>query len=334
MRHRVLPFSLISAAILLGACACGSSDPSQGESTPSTDQPSVAESNPPVATSSKQVEASPMQNPEQPQAAESPKPFLWQVTSKKGAVSYLFGTMHLGVSLEYALPARHRALLQGAKTVSLEADITSVNPAEVAQFTMLPDDKSLKAMIKPESWTTLTNAVQQVPPQILDRMRPWTIGPLLIHLRMQEKGTQATPMDQEILTSSVATKKRMFYLETPEFQMKILNGISDECNVFMLEKTVEDINGGFKELDAMIDAYKTGDDVTLLALVRDEESAKVCPAFNKKLLSDRNNRWMKKLVTEMNKGGAFVAVGAAHLLGDDGVVELLKDRGFKVERLQ
>jgi len=137
------------------------------------------------------------------------------------------------------------------------------------------------------------------------------------------------PMDLVIQSRAKRANKRMGYLESIEEQLELLEEAIDvEALAFSLEHLEE-----MKErLGQMSRAYLGGDEKALVTAVFDPEEMEAQPEMFEQLFESRNEAWMKKLPGFFDEG-AFVAVGAGHLLGEDSLVAMLRDAGWNVERV-
>ena len=126
--------------------------------------------------------------------------------------------------------------------------------------------------------------------------------------------------------------KRVIPLETPEFQISLLTGFTKEEEDLVVEKSLDDIDNEKKQFGEMVDAWRTGDAAGLEKMLNDLRTE--APSIFKKLVSDRTASWIPQF-EKLLRGSqnAMVIVGAGHLVGPDGAVELLKKKGFKVTQL-
>jgi len=121
-------------------------------------------------------------------------------------------------------------------------------------------------------------------------------------------------------------------LETVDFQIGLLTMFTKEESEFLVKSTLQEIETTSKEFKAITAAWKTGDASSLAKLLN--EGAEKFPVIFKRLITNRNQDWVPKIQTLLNGGkNAVVIVGAGHLVGTEGVVELLKKKGFKVTQL-
>ncbi|CAA9379678.1 MAG: hypothetical protein AVDCRST_MAG64-539, partial [uncultured Phycisphaerae bacterium] len=177
-----------------------------------------------------------------------------------------------------------------------------------------------------------------LPPEALERMRPWLAAITIAMTEMQKLGFQPTlGIDHHFLTKAHAAKKAVVELETAESQLELLSGFGEELEEKFLLQTLV----GLDDLDDLLTkgaaAWKAGDVKTLKEELMDKplrDAPETKPVMVK--LFDERNEKMAEKVEELLKGDEqhFVIVGAGHLVGDKGLVKLLEDRGYTVEQVR
>ncbi len=141
--------------------------------------------------------------------------------------------------------------------------------------------------------------------------------------KAMHKVSEPQPMDLALAQHAHRHGSRILTLETLQFQLDLLSKLGSRDEIAAMLSETSDSS----ELAHVADAYRTGN---LDALVSATGPAE--PAMQELLLDARNRRWAKKLGPVLRRGGAFVAVGAGHMAGTDGLLSLLKGGGFFVER--
>lgn len=241
--------------------------------------------------------------------------------------SWLFGTMHLGTDAEKELHPVVFERLSAARVVVFEANVFDMDPFAAAKLAMLPEGESVKNKIKPASWKALVDRVGSIlmPESTLERFKPW----FLVTLVLQDMLPKTEPMDATLYNRAKAAQKQLVFLETVEEQIQLVDKSMD---VRLLDDTLADLPLAERMLLGLADAYKKGDLDKLTGLTFDPAEMKKHPAMFDTLLFERNRRWIPKLSPLLEKGDVFIAVGAAHLLGDKSVTELLVQKGYAAKR--
>ena len=252
-------------------------------------------------------------------------PFLWRVERGK-AVSYVFGTIHAGVKLD-ELSNVVTDKLSLCDTLVVEADASKAGAA--FDKTMLPPEQSLRAMLGEKYWASLvTQMGDEVSQESLDRFRPWVVSVMLTIGDLLDDGS--TSLDEEIVQHAKAAEKTIVYLETVDQQFDILNRV---MGIDELKETLDDVPGSRHELRSMIRAYRMGNLLALAGLMLDPQEMAENPERLEILLFARNRAWMSSLTPLLDRGNLFVAVGAGHYIGDDGLLVLLERAGYQVQRV-
>jgi uncharacterized protein YbaP (TraB family) len=255
-------------------------------------------------------------------------PLLFVLEASGGSPVYLFGTMH--TEPVTSMPPIATAHFAQARTVAFEADMENLEPAKLLVKAMLPADQSLDKLVGPEVWQRLQDSLgSTIPPQALVRFRPWLVCTLIL-----QKSMGATPggevMDLSLLKRSRAESKTVKFLETMDQQIEALEKLMDAAMLVELSKETAELSPMFA---SMAEAYRAGDIAQLEALTQLASQSGDSAARMRDLLGVRNERWIPFVEQMATQGGGFIAFGAAHLPGEDGVVALLRRRGHEVTRV-
>jgi uncharacterized protein YbaP (TraB family) len=253
------------------------------------------------------------------------KAFFYEVT-KDGKTSHLLGTMHIGVDPTRLPPAVY-ASLDKSKAFAMETNL--MDPSLIGDI-MRQDGKTLEDDLGPDYWKKLQDAIGANMADNLKNMKPSAAASVL-----ELRGLPMTqPMDLVLLQRAQKNGAKIVYLEEARLQEKILDKWLD---VQGLKEMLDDIASGQDKNQEMLDAYVQGNEDVVSKLTADKSSWKRSPAefdaMMKDLLYDRNASWIPELEKMFTDGDAFVAVGAAHLIGDRSVTDLLKKDGFTITRV-
>jgi uncharacterized protein len=252
-----------------------------------------------------------------PRGAGAPgRPFLWEVSGGAGPL-YLFGTLHIGGRDD--VPALAWDKLRAAATFMTEVD--DVPQVKLRESAELPRGKSLQSMLSASAWYDLRDALADLVDETrLNRMRPWSAIALLTR---RAYPAPSPTMDTALRRAADEAGRRIAFLETWAQQSGV---VDDAVDVKDLEQAIEDRDRMRCAMTSLMAAYRAGDEGTL--------TERMSGGKHDELVRDRNLRWIDELVPELDRpGGAFVVVGVSHLLGPDGLVDLLAARGYEVRRL-
>jgi uncharacterized protein YbaP (TraB family) len=256
-----------------------------------------------------------------------PHPFFWSL-EKDGKTDYILGTMHMGVDPESRIPDYVWKKLDESTTFAMETDLSDAGKLDVLR----KDGSSLEQELGPEYWKKLEDAIGVQEAARLRGFKPMIPATLLSMRGLQ----QTAPMDGVMQGRALNQKKNIVYLEDIGAQATVLE---KWMNAKALKDMLDDLPGGEKRSKDMLAAYVAGDENRILALNEEEKADFVKRGRTQKeydeqmedLLFHRNASWIP--VIEKIHGGAFIAVGAMHLIGPKSVLELLQQKGYKVTRV-
>lgn len=263
---------------------------------------------------------------------------VWMV-EKDGARAYLGGTSHLLRSTDYPLPKEFSSAYDAADTVVFE-----VNPGEIGSpdfqrevmtQAIYPEGKGLDQVLSKETYSRLIAEAGKVGLEAaaIRRMKPAMVTLALLSAELAKLGVTQRGVDFHFYERAVTDGKSLGALETPKEQIGFIFklGEGDEDN--FIRYMLEDIGRTGEVIDPMIDAWRAGDTAAIdrLALADMREQF---PDVYKMLIVDRNERWegqIEKLIA--SPPTELILVGVGHLVGQDGLVRVLRSRGYKVQKM-
>lgn len=263
---------------------------------------------------------------------------LWKAQGASNVV-YLLGSIHLLKPTDYPLPAAVDSAFTNSQIAVFETDIDKLeDPAEqalVVSKITLPEGQTLQQNLSPKVYASLSKHVTDLgmPMGALEQFRP---AAAIITLEMMELSTLgADPdygVDKHFFKLARDGGKKIIPLETADFQVSLLTGFSKAEEDLMVEKSLDEIDGEKKMYNEMVVAWKTGDSASLEKMLNQLRTE--APSIFKKLVSDRTASWIPEFEKLLHGSqNAIVIVGAGHLVGPDGAIELLRKKGVKVTQL-
>ena len=268
-------------------------------------------------------------------AKSSAKHSLWKVEGRKCAV-YLLGSVHVLKAEDYPLAEPIESAFTNSQIVAFETDIAVLEDPATAMKMLgkarLPEGETLKTQLSPEVYQAFMKHVKEsgTPEILVEPLKPAMAAMMVEVFEMMKLGLEADKgVDKHFFGLAKESGKQIVPLETVDFQIDLITGFTKEEGEAMMKSTLKDLDNVKSELAGMLTAWKTGDADKLDKMLNE---AKVdAPAVYKRLVTDRNHRWVPQ-IEEFLKGdkNAIVIVGAAHLVGKEGVVQLIKDKGHKV----
>jgi uncharacterized protein YbaP (TraB family) len=264
--------------------------------------------------------------------------FIWKA-SRGQSVVYLVGSVHLLSKDYYPLsPALDKAFKECDLLVE-ELHLGQMAQVE-SQMTilmrgMLPSGQTLDKVVSPATFRLVSERVKSLglPLEPLTRFKPWALALTLLGLEWQAAGFDAElGLDKHFYDEAVAAGKEVQGLETIEFQISRFDDLSMEEQDRMLSSTLAELETEKASVTTLANAWKAGDAATVERIVLQELRKE--PGMYQRLLVDRNKDWLPKIEALFaRKGRTFVVVGAAHLVGSDGLLTMLKAKGYSIEQL-
>jgi uncharacterized protein YbaP (TraB family) len=283
-----------------------------------------------------EIAAAPAAVTAEPAAAAAAGPALWVIKDADSTI-YLFGTVHVLRPTTQWESSKVTAAFNSASDIWFEIsnpdDVAAIVPL-IQQYGVSPATP-LSSQLTPEEFKQLDTVAQVlgVTGAQMDIFRPWYAGLTLSLAPLKKAGYDpASGVELTLKARAEAAGKPIHGFETLEDQVLVLANLPQDIQLEFLRSTLKDYDEATTELDAMVDAWSSGD-VARLDQVTNRDMKAEAPDIYKALLTNRNAGFADQIQTLLaGSGTAFVAVGAAHLAGDDSVQTMLEARGIEVER--
>ncbi|MEI6712136.1 MAG: TraB/GumN family protein [Verrucomicrobiota bacterium] len=270
------------------------------------------------------------------------KPFLWRVSGDSGKSSYVFGSIHLPSDHFAPLPEVVLKAFEEADVVlgEIPYDEESMRQAAAAaQSAQIPLSKRLPADLYARFTRKLARLAPDVDPALLENMEAWCVALQLVVL---EAPSSLVPMDFMFYRQAVNDGKEAGGLESVEEELKAMQ-MSDEDQVNFFRATLDDMDAAERNGETtarqMVNAYLSGDlDVLGKLFNRAQEgfTPTLREHFGETILNARNQKMAERMLERMGQHPAkchLFVVGAMHFAGEGNILERLKNKGFKVERI-
>lgn len=272
--------------------------------------------------------------------AEAPEgPALWEVSDAPGRL-YLFGSFHLLTpGQEWMRPAIQKAFTEGDALV-VEINPQEYGPAEMSAAMMgrarLPEDRRLRDILNTEIYQSVRERAKDLgfAPGFFDRFRPWFVGLALTQRVLNEAGYQGQlGVDAHFVKRAGGRDMPIRELETLEAQITALaQSAGEDPNAYM-RLFLSQLGESQAFFDKLDDMWAAGDVVGLTDYMAEERERD--PAAYRALYVRRNKAWLEKLTAYLKTDRTyFVVVGTGHLVGEGGLVDLLRQRGYAVRRVR
>jgi uncharacterized protein YbaP (TraB family) len=205
--------------------------------------------------------------------------------------------------------------------------------------TQLDDDLAPALRSRLATWLSANSAALErvgLPAEALQAFKPWFAGLMISLVEMTRQGLDpALGLDQHFATKAQAVGKATAGLETAAQQLAFLDSMDHDEQLQFLDEALAESDPANRELEQLHSAWRGGD-VSTLWRVMAAEMKRDYPKLYRHMDIDRNDAWLPKIEQRLKAPGhddTLVVVGALHLLGNDGVVEKLRARGYRVERI-
>lgn len=266
-----------------------------------------------------------------------PNTVLWQIDSEDlDAPSYLLGTIHLIPADMFFWPAEFQEAYEASTQVVMETNELSMDPSAMMSIMpkiMLPDGQTLEDLVTEAEYARIDQFFSEMglPVVLFKNMKPFFLY-MLVDIDMGSLfRDDIKSYEMEITEIANQDEKPILGLETLDFQVSIFDSIPYEDQANLLVQSIEDKlaaaeTGSVSSSDELFQTYVDQD---LNAILREIMQTDVGLAnFSRLLLEDRNRDWIPKIEEILRQAPSLIAVGAAHLPGETGVIHLLKQAGY------
>jgi uncharacterized protein len=265
------------------------------------------------------------------------KTFLWRVNSDQNRL-YILGSIHLLKKETYPLKKSIEDAFEQTKKLVLEIDLSSANSQKIQQLmlqkSISTDGTMLHQSVSDETYQAVAKRAKEldIDIRVLSPFKPWVIAMTMAAIKLQQLGFDPSlGVDRHLAERAKQTDKPTAGLETAEFQLDLFDRFSAKEQELLLRQSMDEMDHVERNVTAIVQAWKSGDvgavERHLLVGMRDY------PEIHRKVIDERNQRWLPQIENLLSGGeNALIVVGAAHLVGKNGIIELLKDRGYRVEQ--
>ncbi len=270
-----------------------------------------------------------------------PNTVLWEIQSKDlKSPSYLFGTIHLIPEDKYFWPDHFQKAYDATSQVSLETNELEMDPLAMMGIMpkiMLPNGQSLSDLVSVNEYQKISAYFDEMglPIMFLKNIKPFFLY-MLIDVDLGSLfGEGIKSYELEITEKAKQDNKPVLGLETLDYQISMFDSIPYQDQADLLVQAIEHKTLDEGETDGddeTNDLYQTYVDQDLNAILRAvQETDVVLKKFNKLFLENRNRDWIPKIENYIHQKPTFIAVGAAHLPGETGVIHLLEQAGYTLK---
>lgn len=268
-----------------------------------------------------------------PTCAASAGP-VWSIHRPGGGTVYLAGSVHVLDAARSRLPPAFDSAWRDAERVVMELDMDDLDPAAAASFlaahATIGDGENLRTLLGAERFARVDAQARALGLSLdsVAQLEPWAVALALTQLQLVKLGLDpAQGVEQQLTERARAEGKPIAGLETIDEQLGVLDGLSYMDQARFLELTAGESDSMATELDGILTAWRRADTAALERLLLVEYER--LPTLYGPLVTDRNRRWLPQIEALLARpDDTLVVVGTLHLVGPDGLLALLKDRGL------
>jgi uncharacterized protein YbaP (TraB family) len=265
------------------------------------------------------------------------KSLLWKV-SQDGKSIFLLGSIHYLREENYPLNQAILDTFDASKRLVLEIDLNQTSPGAaqrvVLEKAIYRDGSTLAQNISEETYQLTSKRASElgIDMKALQPMKPWFVALTMLSAKLQQMGLNPKlGVDHHLAERAKRNGKPTTGLETLEFQLGMFDQLAKREQELMLRETADAVERIEKNINGIVESWLKGDGDRLATLML--AGMRAYPELYRKVIVERNQRWLEEITQLVRQGGdALVVVGAAHLVGKDGVVAMLKARGFDAEQ--
>lgn len=266
------------------------------------------------------------------------KSFLWELRSETG-LAYLLGSLHLGTEMLFPLAPKIEEAYEKSSVLVVEANTLVIDEGEMEQIIMQnafnPNLAGIDRFLSETEYTMLVNKLAEynIPMEEMAVFRPWFLATLVSTLEIMKLGFNPDFGIDLYFLQKATGEKNIWELESAEFQITMLSSLPPELERLYL---VDALTGNVEEtLSQLVEAWKRGDTGLMEELIFSPLTEE--PDYYRlyeKIFFQRNRQMASKIEEYLHSTEiCFVVVGSGHLVGEEGIVELLRDRGYEVRQL-
>lgn len=264
------------------------------------------------------------------------KHFLWKVDGPNASVAYLLGSLHVLTPEFYPLSPEINEAFAESKTLVEEVDFDEMNdPVQMMNAlgkAMLVDGRTLEQIVAPSTFQEVSKRAEKagLPMMALQRMKPWLVAITLMGPTLQAAGfTAELGVDRHFFDRARQAGLKRQSLETLAYQIDRFDQLSPKLQEEMLVSGMKELDTQVGNVKEMARQWAAGDvkalEKTLLVSFDDSRE------LYDRLLVERNRNWVPHVAACLQQNaGCFIVVGAAHLVGPDGLPTMLAEKGYRV----
>jgi hypothetical protein len=258
---------------------------------------------------------------------------LWEVKGRHNTV-YLLGSVHMLRPGDASIPPEALRAYAASKTLVMELDLNALGAEDSigagAAMAMLPEGQTLSEALGADLYSKFKTRASAVglDPELAEKFEPWFAALMLEQFELSKAGFDAASgIDMQFAQRAQSDGKAIIGLETMDEQLGIFAHLSADQQRDYMRSTLDEDDANVTQTNQVVRAWQEGDAATLEQLLR--EDSRDAPELYRKLTIDRNQKWLPRITQMLNEDDNYlIIVGALHLIGHDGVIDLLRRGGY------
>lgn len=271
--------------------------------------------------------------------SQSRKSFLWKIQSQTSTV-YVLGSLHFAKKEIYPLHRKIENAFEESDFLVVEADVRDIQKIDIQKIMesgFYPENDALEKHVSPETLERVKEEINGfgISLDLVKRQKPWFLAITLAALESMKLGLDPNLGIDKYFLSKSEGKKKVIELESLDYQIRLLSGFSEKDQELFLMYTLNDLHMMEREVPQLLQAWGAGDTQAMESILTKSlsEDKRLSEIFEK-LIFERNKKMASRLEDFLRgRGTYFVVVGAAHLVGNRGIIALLKGKQYAIGQL-
>jgi uncharacterized protein YbaP (TraB family) len=266
-------------------------------------------------------------------------PLLWRIESprpdKHVRSSYIFGTIHIDDQQVMDIPDSVTRRLSVANSLLLELELNDINSIDILRKMLFTDGKNLQQFLSQANYDRVTQALAEtgnhLPADVLSLLKPWAAMLMLI----RPENSSGTFLDKKLANLARQSGTPVLGLETIDEQLSVFDNIPIEDQITLLDSAIDRLPEKTESFQQLLQAYLSGDLDRIVAVSASQEpdDARLAKLVRSSLIDRRNQTMFDRMQPQLQEGNAFIAVGALHLPGEQGLLYKLEQAGYRLVRI-
>ncbi|MDY6835902.1 MAG: TraB/GumN family protein [Chloroflexota bacterium] len=264
---------------------------------------------------------------------------LWEVKSEHTTI-HLLGSIHVLSEEDHPLPESMENAFNDAESVVFELDFDKMESDATQNIIMskalCTQGDTFQSMLSEDTYDFVKTELNELAPGMISQLNffePWFVALYISEIKREKLGFKSEyGVDNHFFEKAKDSGKETIAFETVEFQIDLYDQLSGAHQEELILNTMRELDLIEDDLETMIEAWRDGDTSTLEDVVT--EGSEDYPNVHAKFVTDRNFMWLSQIEEFLEDEKQYlVVVGAGHMVGPDGLVALLQDKGYSVEQL-